>query len=84
MEYKRKLFTLPEDLVTRLEKELNQSATAALAIKMYLDGKDGTKMLAKLTQDNTETMGELARAVQEMQSLQKKIVNWMNTQGASI
>lgn len=84
MEYKRKLLTMPTKLANRLAKEGNQSATTVEALQRYFEGRDGLKTITKLAQDNTDAMNDLAEAVQEMQQLQKKVIRWMNEQGASI
>lgn len=81
---KKKLLTLQEDVALRLEKEKNQSATANEAIERWLSGRDGAKALAKLTQDNTEAINEMAGALWQLNGIVRKIAAHMNEMGVGI
>lgn len=84
MEYRKKLFTVPVELATRLAKEKNQSGTVAEALTMYYAGKDGAKQLARLQVESIEAINGLDTDVAKVHRLLEKVVRFMNSQGADI
>lgn len=81
---KRRNISISDETDERLRRDKHASATIETALKVYWEGRDGAKVLAKLIQDNSDSNKEVSETLQDLSAQLNKVVNFMRSQGANI
>lgn len=72
-EKRRRNISIPIGVDGRLRKDKHASQTIVDALRLYWAGKDGTKELAKLMQQNTDAVNGLDEDITKMMNLVKEL-----------